>query len=566
MNIREQVKASRANNVVLEPSSKCCHPITFYNAYVRDVVTVDCGHCDYCNHKRSVELTNRVAQECKQHLFSLFFTLTYDNEHLPMFTAHSRNLFVSNKPTDYDGNNYIYPTIDLQEVAPDFDIYDIQPMKVDTPSFAFACKRDLQLWLKRLRTALHRGRDRQGNVIGTNIKIKNLSKNEKILRYFLVSEYGPTTFRPHYHGILWTDSQDVARWLERNISACWSQCDDARVDVQYVSGSAPQYVAKYCNSFTHLPSVLQTKLTRPFCLASKNPVIGSWKVNYEEVTDTLINGVVERIEQRVDEKSQTTEFALVPISNTLLSRYFPKPKTFGFQNDYDYVSLYDKYVTLKRYQPKKVWSDKYQKMVFSPIVSQLHAHSTLGYINSDDYSYQDKRCAEMCDYWCSQDIFYSERDASGLFTGRILKTRLTPKRYFDLLVRLYKNYELLSLNSWYRSMEFACASYPHLHYSTLYRWFCLSWYRPLIHELPYRCTSYEFTSLLENPLFAPLKQLDIIYQELYKHCTLRSDFKDFVEKREDSLSLRFDALLEDKRLNSLKTKKSNEIINNSLNN
>ena len=87
MNIREQVLAQR--ELSLSPSSKCQHPLTFYNAYVRDVVSVDCGKCDYCLHKKSVELTNRVAQECKQHKYSIFFTLTYDNEHLPQFIYHS---------------------------------------------------------------------------------------------------------------------------------------------------------------------------------------------------------------------------------------------------------------------------------------------------------------------------------------------------------------------------------------------------------------------------------------------------------------------------------------------
>lgn len=566
MNIREQVLAQK--ELSLSPSSKCQHPITFYNAYVRDVVSVDCGKCDYCLHKKSVELTNRVAQECKQHKYSIFFTLTYDNEHLPQFVYHSGSLFVGNRPVDFDGNNYIYPTLDLSKVDPEFDVYDIQPSKVDLPSFGYACKRDLQLWLKRLRVSLSRGRDCVNGIFGINRNIKNLSKYEKKLRYFLVSEYGPTTFRPHYHGILWTDSQDVARWLERNISACWSLCDSSRVDVQYVASSAPQYVAKYCNSITHLPKVLQIEHTKPFYLASKNPVIGSWKVDAEEISDYLLNGVVERIEQRNDEKSGTSEFALVPLSHSLLSRYFPAPKGFSFQNDYDYISLYDKYVTLRRYLPKKVWSDKFQKLVFSPILSQRHEHSSLGYINSDDYCYQDKRCALMCDFWCSQDIIYPERDGNGRFTGRHLTTRLTPKRYFELLVRLYKRYEYSSLRSWYETMEFDSKFMRRFNYDTLYHWFALSWYRPMIFQLPLRCNKSEFLDLKQNPLFAPLKQLDIVYEEIYQSVGgfLRRDFSNYVHRRLDSISLRFDADLEDKRLRSIKSKKTNELLYNSLNN
>lgn len=42
------------------------------------------------------------------------------------------------------------------------------------------CKRDIQLWLKRLR--------------------KHFKSN--VLRYFIVSEYGDHTYRPHYHALL----------------------------------------------------------------------------------------------------------------------------------------------------------------------------------------------------------------------------------------------------------------------------------------------------------------------------------------------------------------------------
>ena len=69
---------------ILKPPSKCYRPLRIYNKYIQEVVYVDCGKCSACLHKKSAELTNRVASEVKQHLYSLFFTLTYDNEHLPV--------------------------------------------------------------------------------------------------------------------------------------------------------------------------------------------------------------------------------------------------------------------------------------------------------------------------------------------------------------------------------------------------------------------------------------------------------------------------------------------------
>ena len=334
MRLREIVENERAQSKA-QPSYKCFNPQRVYNRALGEYLFVDCRKCEACLHKKSVELTNRVAQECKQHKYSLFVTLTYDNEHLPLFKHLCDDYFVSNKPFSFDGHNYIYPSLAFKNLLDndgkpfECDPYALQPTNLDVCGFAYASKYDLQLFLKRLRIRLSRSQEQnpfyKGNKkkLWTNKIIENLPDYEKKIRYFFASEYGPSTFRPHYHGIIWCDNDEVARWLERNISTCWSLCDTARVDVQYVSSSAPQYVAKYCNSTNRLPKILQTKFTKPFYLASKNPVIGSYKGDVLQLGDALINGTVEQLEQRVNDEQGTTEFTYVPISKQTFTRYFP---------------------------------------------------------------------------------------------------------------------------------------------------------------------------------------------------------------------------------------------------
>lgn len=103
---------------------QCPHPITLKTGDV-----VPCGKCPVCKANERQEWVFRLKEEAKVSAYSLFVTLTYDEEHVP------------------EGLN--------------------------------VNKRDVQLFLKRLR--------------------KNFAKGE--LRYYIVSEYGDTTFRPHYHGL-----------------------------------------------------------------------------------------------------------------------------------------------------------------------------------------------------------------------------------------------------------------------------------------------------------------------------------------------------------------------------
>lgn len=113
MRLREMVESER-QELTPQPAYKCFNPQRVFNPYLGEHLFVDCRKCDACLHKKSVELTNRVSQECKQHKYSLFVTLTYDNEHLPLFKHLCDDYFVSNKPFSFDGCNYVYPSFALK--------------------------------------------------------------------------------------------------------------------------------------------------------------------------------------------------------------------------------------------------------------------------------------------------------------------------------------------------------------------------------------------------------------------------------------------------------------------
>ena len=107
---------------------------------------------------------------------------------------------------------------------------------------------DCQLFLKRLRFAV------------------NKKYNEQI-RFYAVSEYGPRTYRPHWHLLLFFNSDELTEVISQYVSESWSygstSCDLSR-------GGSASYVASYVNSSCCLPSLyVQHKEIRPRSLHSK---------------------------------------------------------------------------------------------------------------------------------------------------------------------------------------------------------------------------------------------------------------------------------------------------------
>lgn len=119
------------------PSMKCYKPLRIFNKYLGDTVYVDCRKCPACLHKYTVDLTSRVAEECKQHLWSFFFTLTYDNKHLPVFEKVCPTVWRLNRDfPDYTvKDRYL-----LNSVTDGYQF----PQKMSTDCFGVVCKRDIQ--------------------------------------------------------------------------------------------------------------------------------------------------------------------------------------------------------------------------------------------------------------------------------------------------------------------------------------------------------------------------------------------------------------------------------------
>jgi len=95
--------------------------------------------------------------------------------------------------------------------------------------------RDYQLFAKRFRKYL----------------FTKIGSYEKISSY-VVSEYSPRTFRPHFHILFFFDSDEVAENIQQAVYQSWRL---GRVDTQLARDSAGSYVSGYLNSLVSLPSI-----------------------------------------------------------------------------------------------------------------------------------------------------------------------------------------------------------------------------------------------------------------------------------------------------------------------
>ena len=179
------------------------NPLTEYT-----YILVPCGKCLACRINRRREWTVRLLNEEIYSSSSFFVTLTYDNEHLPL---------------DKNGNPCV-------------------------------CKRDVQLWLKRLRKKFGSG-----------------------IRYFLNSEYGELG-RPHYHAIIFNlpptfapDSHSIIRFSDGHKSISFHSHSFQQIwgkgDVEY--SEATKERCGYCAKYFVDRKEIDSSLVPNFSLISK---------------------------------------------------------------------------------------------------------------------------------------------------------------------------------------------------------------------------------------------------------------------------------------------------------
>lgn len=292
-------------------ATRCQRPRTVVNKYTHEPVVVSCGSCPSCILRRSGIQTNLLTTYSAQFRYVYFVTLTYAPRFLPTLevsvveacTDDIADVSVVPNICDLDPcdpNTYLFgfrsvprsASVKLKNSTVERTFKDpkvqftygmkfkdllsiLGKVKHNVPNrIPYVCNRDLDLFLKRLRSYY---------------------PDEK-LRYYAVSEYGPTSFRPHWHLLLFSNSERFSQTVLENVSKAWSY---GRCDASLSRGFAAPYVASYVNSivalpdfYTQMPKVVRPKSFHSIGFTESNLFPRKVRIaEIDQVADKCLNGV-----------------------------------------------------------------------------------------------------------------------------------------------------------------------------------------------------------------------------------------------------------------------------------
>ncbi len=295
----------------------CQHKRFIVNPYLphhRNRIAVDCGTCPACQQAKANKKCARIKLHAKtDDIFALFVTLTYDNISLPYIKVDDIPFDVDfDTPVEipvYRDRHYrinsrtsVCTAIDETRIIDNVIIDNVshyvtedgykhsfirnnrdfsgckRPVKRHDDVIGVCLSSDFTSFIKRLKINLHR--------------ILNID-GYGLHSYYRVSEYGPTTLRPHFHALLFfkTELYQSLDAIRRAIIKAWPFCDSDILDKEIELARNPaNYVSSYVNRGVDFPVFLQTRSLRPSSSHSRFFSLGNRLFSSASVKASLKRG------------------------------------------------------------------------------------------------------------------------------------------------------------------------------------------------------------------------------------------------------------------------------------
>lgn len=442
----------------------CMSPILTRNKWTGEDMFVPCGKCPACVNAAASKQSSRVREEILSHKFSVMFTLTYDNDSVPRW-----ELFLDDhdcpqlRPIGRVEQMYNSCPLNYYDKVKgkwniDFDTF-LPPIQNEENSntYAVCCKKDIQNFLKRVRARINK---------------LNISSNDKSIRYYIASEYGPQTYRPHYHGVLFFDNEVILREITSIIVQSWGyhervsgyrNCFHFRpfanisLTKDYIKvcdANTAYYVAEYVSGNLDLPQVLAYKSSRPFHLQSKSPIIGCYKAERTEILENVHRGTYRLSKEIFNERLGQFEHYDLPLNPDLCCSIFRKCKGFSdlaFDAKLQLYSFYGRYyddwkqdlelsIVSYSYSTHEIsetdFLRKFPNMKYRSWLSQYHSNEYLSLDMGTDQNWYCSRHAWRITKLLDFNKFYPY--SSPIYAYVSMLDRYDVLRKSDQLLQFYK--------------------------------------------------------------------------------------------------------------------------------
>lgn len=352
-------------------ATECFHPRKVTNRYTHETLFVRCGTCPSCLVHRSNIQCALISNMSSHFKYAYFFTLTYSDEFVPRVSlevvercdAESEiDAYMSDsdpRHLPYDDSRYqiaatylprsgcfrvhdsgrvrdFSETEDSYQFLHTFSGKEIRDLLVASNGrYDFACKRVVFPSIDECRNEVLVLNPYDQNLFFKRLRKLIAEKYDEKICYYLVSEYGGRTYRPHWHGILFFNSDALTSSICELVSKSWSY---GRTDCSLSRGSAAGYVASYINSFVDLPDFFNRhKEIKPRSYHSKGLSVNklfrqSADISeLQEVASSCLDGFSVPI---------NGEYVAVKPSRSYECTVFPRISDPVFENPYSCVDLF----------------------------------------------------------------------------------------------------------------------------------------------------------------------------------------------------------------------------------
>lgn len=325
----------------------------------------NCGHCIPCLVDRANYRTGLIRSTNPKGCTTIFCHLTYDNKHVPFVLFDDVKKFVSEPNSFRLSKCRKYVLFPVYRQCNDYsngghfsvkaNAYFIGYFKINVskiPSIVSSYYEDLEN--KKYLKFLHLGctdvlfGEGRISIFFRNDFVKFINRFRKHLflryssylpiKYYFAPEYGPTTFRIHFHLILWLPSFIDFYEARKIFCKSWPFADSVRTKKYFeLAISAASYVSQYVNCGADVPLFLQ----KAFALKPSHSFGCGFDDDFFNPTSFVLSTekFIFSVKRSYTDKSGNVKCFDFSLPRRVRNLWFPKPPGFSRMSFYAFYAF-----------------------------------------------------------------------------------------------------------------------------------------------------------------------------------------------------------------------------------